>query len=86
MFRAAGLADIDVEVRAPVYPFGHSRRTARVDLVRSMRPYVLELGLASEAELDRLDTAARAHITDPGTVAVQGLLFLVWGRKPAQAG
>jgi hypothetical protein len=59
MFRAAGLADVDVEVRAPVYPFGHSRRTARVDLVRSMRPYVLELGLASEAELTRLAAARR---------------------------
>jgi hypothetical protein len=27
--------------------------------------------------------AARAHLDDPRTIAVSGLLFLVWGRKPA---
>ena len=27
--------------------------------------------------------AARAHIEDPRTVVMSGLLFLVWGRKPA---
>jgi ubiquinone/menaquinone biosynthesis C-methylase UbiE len=82
MFREAGLTDVGVEAQAPVYPPGHSRRTIRADLVRSMRPHVLELGLASEAELDELDAAARAHLTDPGTFAISGLLFLTWGRKP----
>jgi len=83
LFRDAGLADVGVEVRAPVYPHGHPRRTARADLVRSMRPHVLEMGLATEAELDELDAAARARLNDPRTVAVPGLVFLAWGRKPA---
>jgi hypothetical protein len=43
---------------------------------------VLEMGLASAAELDELDTAARAHLEDPRTVVISGLLFLTWGRKP----
>ena len=47
-----------------------------------MRPQVLEMGLASAAELDELDTAARAHLQDPHTIVISGLLFLTWGRKP----
>jgi ubiquinone/menaquinone biosynthesis C-methylase UbiE len=80
LFRQAGLEDIEVEVTARAYPPGHSRRTAYVDLVRSMRPHVLELELASEAELDELDAAARAHLEDPRTVIVASLFFLVSGR------
>jgi SAM-dependent methyltransferase len=83
LFRDAGLADVEVEVRAPVYPHGHPRRAARADLVRSMRPHVLEMGLASAAELDEMDAAVRAHLNDPRTVAIPGLLFLVWSRNPA---
>jgi SAM-dependent methyltransferase len=83
LFRQAGLADVGVEARVQMYPHGSSRRTIRLDLVRSMRPQVVEMGLASEAELKELDTAARAHLDDPHTVAVFGLLFLTWGRKPA---
>lgn len=83
LFRAAGLADVEVEARAPIYHSGHSRRTIRADLVRSMRPHVLQMGLASEAELDELDAAARAHLNDPRTVTISALMFLAWGRKPA---
>lgn len=39
------------------------------------------LGLASEAELDELDAAARAHLDDPRTVAMSHTLFLTWGRR-----
>jgi hypothetical protein len=65
-----------------MYPPDHSRRTIRLDLVRSMRPEILPVGLADQAELDELDAAARSHLTDPRTIALSGLLFLVWGRKP----
>lgn len=83
LFRQAGLADVTVEARAPVYPAGHSRRTIRADLVRAMRPHILQMGLASEAELDELDAAARVHLSDPPTVTISALMFLAWGRKPA---
>ena len=85
LFRQAGLADVGVEARVQLYPPGNSRRTIRLDLVRSMRPHVTEMGLASEAELEDLDAAARAHLEDPNTVAVSGLMYLVWGRKPPGA-
>ena len=84
-FRQAGLDDIQAEARAQMYPPGNSRRTVRLDLVRSMRPYALEMGLATDAELDELDTAARAYLDDPRTVVIYGLLFLTWGRKPDYA-
>lgn len=85
LYRRAGLEDVDVEVRATLYPAGHSRRTIRADLVRSMRPQVLEMELADERELDELDHAARRRFEDPHTVVMPFLNFLAWGRKPASA-
>lgn len=85
LYRQAGLEDVAVEVRAAVYPAGHSRRTIRADLVRSMRPRIVEMGLADEQELDQLDSAARTHFENPDTVVMPGLYFLAWGRKPARA-
>ncbi len=85
LLRQAGLADVGVEAKVQMYPPGNSRRTLRLDLVRSMRLQVLDMGLASAGELDELDTAARAHLDDPRTVVMYGLLFLTWGRKPGHA-
>ena len=82
LLRRAGLDDVQVEARVQMYPPGSSRRTIRPDLVRAMRPQVLDMGLASAAELDELDAAARAHLQDPHTIVISGLLFLTWGRKP----
>jgi len=51
-----------------------------------MRRYVVALGLASEAELDELDAAARAHFDRPDTVLMPGLFFLVSVRKRVASG
>ncbi len=83
LYRQAGLHDVTVEVRAGVYPAGHSRRTIRADLVRSMHPQIIEMGLADQHELDELDAAAREHFEDPDVLVMPGLYFLAWGRKPA---
>jgi SAM-dependent methyltransferase len=83
LFRAAGLEVAGVEARVQMYPLGHSRRMIRPDLLCSTRAQVVAMGLASAAELDELDAAARAHLGDPRTIVVTGLLFLVWARKPA---
>jgi ubiquinone/menaquinone biosynthesis C-methylase UbiE len=82
LYRDAGLHDVAVQARASVYPIGHSRRTIRVDLVRAMRPQILELGLADEPELEQLDATARAHLRNPDVVVMPHLSFLAWGRKP----
>jgi ubiquinone/menaquinone biosynthesis C-methylase UbiE len=81
LFRQAGLEEVQVEARVQMCQPGNSRRTIRLDLVRSIRSQVLEMGLASAAELDELDAAARTHLDDPHTVVISGLLFLTWGRK-----
>ena len=86
LFRQAGLVNVEVEIRAAFYPAGHTRRMIRLDLVRSMRPQIVQMGLASEDELDALDTAARAHLGDPRTVVMSALTFLAWGRKPPGLG
>jgi SAM-dependent methyltransferase len=83
LFRQAGLTDVRVESRTQMYPPGNSRRTVRLDLVRAMRPQILAMGLADKEELDELDATLRPHLEDPRTVVMTGLLFLVWGRKPA---
>jgi ubiquinone/menaquinone biosynthesis C-methylase UbiE len=83
MLRQAGLEDVGLQCRAHAVAPGSSRRTLRADLLRSMRPQIIEMGLASEAELVELDGAARAHLEDPETIIVFGLMFMTWGRKPA---
>ncbi len=85
LYRAAGLQDIGVEARAGAYRASDSRRTVRPDLVRSMRPMILDLGLADERELDEIDRAVREHLDAPRTLVIPHLTFLVWGRKPAAA-
>jgi SAM-dependent methyltransferase len=82
-YRRAGLEEVSVVVHAPAYPAGHSRRTILPDLVRSLRPTILELGLSDEPELADLDQAVRAHLADPRTLVLSHLLVVAWGRKPA---
>ena len=86
LYREAGLEVIGVEVRAPIHPAGDTRRTIRLDLVSSMRPMILELGLAEERELDELDRTVREHLANPNTLMMPSLYFLAWGRRPAATG
>jgi ubiquinone/menaquinone biosynthesis C-methylase UbiE len=82
LYLAGGLEDIGVDARAGVYRAADSRRTVLADLVRSLHPFILQLGLASQTELDRIDQAVRQHLDHPGTIVVPHLSFLAWGRKP----
>ena len=86
MYRAAGLQQIGVTMHATCYPAGHSRRTLLPDLVRSLHPVILELGLAGQRELAEVDEAARRHLADPRTLMMPHLLVVTWGRKPGQGG
>jgi len=82
LFRGAGLVDVGVMVYASSYPAGHSRRTVIPDLVRSLHPVILGLGLADKRELAQVDAAVRAHLADPRTLMMPHLLVTAWGRKP----
>jgi SAM-dependent methyltransferase len=81
LFRAAGLAEVEATVHASSYPVGHSRRTVIPDLVRSLHPVILELGLADERELADVDAAVRHHLADPRTLMMPHLFVTAWGRK-----
>lgn len=81
-YRAAGLTEVGTRVRADLHPSGHRRRMIVPELVRSLRPRILDTGLLTERELDDLDRVARAHIEAPGTVMLPMLYFTTWGRKP----
>jgi SAM-dependent methyltransferase len=82
LFREAGLVDVGATVYATSYPPGHSRRTVIPDLVRSLHPVIVGLGLASERELADVDEAVRAHLADPRTLIMPHVLVTAWGRKP----
>jgi SAM-dependent methyltransferase len=82
LLRHAGLDDVGVDVRPQLFAPGHTRRTNRLDLVRSLGRQIVEMSLASQAELDDLDRDARDHLIDPATITIAGFLFLVYGRKP----
>lgn len=84
LYREAGLQDIGVEAVAGVHRAADSRRTVIPDLVRSIHPVIVSLGLASQRELDELDRAVLAHLDDPRTLVMGHLSFLAWGRKPAR--
>ena len=86
MYRQAGLVDIHLQVHAGAYPVGHSRRTVIPDLVRSLRPVVAELGVASDAELNGVDLAVRRHLARTDTLMMPHLLVAVRGRKPRSGG
>ena len=83
LYRQAGLEDVRLEARAAIYPPRHSRRTIAADLIRAMRPQLLSLGASDEAELDSLDTIARAYLANPNVVVMPNLTFLACGRKPS---
>ena len=82
LYRHAGLTEVNIEARAPVYPVGHSRRTIRADLVRSMRPQIVAMGIADSNELNAVDEAVRNHLANPDVIVMPSLSFLVCGRKP----
>lgn len=85
LLATAGMGNIAVEARAPVYPPGHPQRTLCLDLVQDLRSRILRSGLIEACELDRLDHAARLHLDDPETLSVPVTYFVAWARKPAWA-
>jgi SAM-dependent methyltransferase len=82
LLRNAGLVDVGADGRADIYPAGHPRRTILPDLVRSMRQKVVDRGIVSGDDLDRIDREVRKHLANPETLTMSCLYFLAWGRKP----
>ena len=64
--------DDGTKATAQMYPPGNSPRTIRLDPVPSMRSPVLEMGVASAAELDELDAAALGALPAAPCAATTG--------------
>jgi SAM-dependent methyltransferase len=84
LYRQAGFVQVEFDVHVAAYPAGHSRRSLLPDLVRSLRPTLIERGVTDGASLAELDGQVRAHLANPDVVMVSHLLFAVWGRRPAE--
>lgn len=82
LFWNAGLVDVGIEARMTVYPPGHSRRTVRADIFRTLRGKIVARGIADADELDEIDRGVRTHLADPHTL-IAYTSFMAWGRKPA---
>jgi 2-polyprenyl-3-methyl-5-hydroxy-6-metoxy-1,4-benzoquinol methylase len=83
LLRQAGLEDIRVHPIIHVHPLGDSRRTLLLDFVDNFKHRILELELASEAEIAELKVGLATHLENPETGVFIGPYIQAWGRKPA---
>jgi len=83
LFRQAGLTDVGAEVRAELYPAGHSRRIIRLDLVRNMRVKIVSQAIAGERGAGRTGPRYPGSSRRPGRAGDPDPYFMVWGRKKA---
>jgi len=84
MMRGAGLKDVKVRLRAPEFwDLEHPRRFQILTFVDNLQEPMLASGLIGRDELDRQKVALRHHLEDPETIAVSGLNYQVWARKPS---
>jgi len=82
LFRAAGLADIEVDLVARVHPSGHFRRQTLISFVNNIREQLIEGGHIGRDELDREIAALEAHLADPGVQVTSHMFYRLTGRAP----
>jgi SAM-dependent methyltransferase len=83
LLRAAGLAEVEVEVHGRADPPGAYHRKHLLGLIEAIRGEIVERRLFTEQELAALTGALERHLDDPRTLVTRPLLFQAWGRKPA---
>jgi|GEM_PF-5980458 len=82
MFRACGLED--VQIRTSVQAVQDRHPYMRMPLIgaRAMRERMLDAGLTTARELDRLISGVEQAVNDPDRVQFTFTLVQVWGSKP----
>ena len=83
LLRSAGLVDVDAEIHARLARPGEPRRLQLPGLIGSIRDPLLREGTFTANELDSLLGELRAHLEDPRTLVMGGLVVQAWGRKPS---
>ena len=82
MFRSCGLED--VQIRTSVQALQDRHPYMRMPLIgaRAMRERMLDAGLTTARELDRLISGVEQAVNDPDRVQFTFTLVQVWGSKP----
>ncbi len=83
MLGNAGLDHIDVRVTARVTKPGDYYQTFLPTLVALVADQIVAGGAVNTEQLDAHAVALRAHLSAPGTITCQPLIWQAWGTKPA---
>ena len=78
--RAAGLANVDLDVVQPTFASGEGKAIALLSLA-NITDAVLQDGLASEAELRAMRDEVAAYIERDDTIVSLPRIFQVWGTR-----
>jgi SAM-dependent methyltransferase len=82
LLRAAGFADVGVNVQARVNHPGDFHQQLLLVFVQLFWEKIITRGLLQEEELNTLLEQLRLHLADPATLVVSPMLFQAWGHKP----
>jgi hypothetical protein len=81
LFLEAGLPKPEVSLIHPIYLRGEGKRLWEYTLLEGA-PYMIEKGLCTRAELDKLAADLAAVAVDETIAVAQGSMPVVWARKP----
>src|SRR5262249_43778443 len=85
LLKGAGLVDVGTHAHALVYRDDHPYKMHLLWFIAIARDRLLEKGVFSRAELDKLVDELRRHLEQPDTLVLAHLLFQAWGRRPLAA-
>jgi len=81
LFIDAELADVQLAISMPVFRTGEEKSIARLTL-SNIADTLIELGLATRTEIDRLTFELAKHEADPRSIQSTAQVFQVVGRRP----
>jgi SAM-dependent methyltransferase len=83
LMRQAEFEDVRVRLRAPEFwDIDHPRRFQILTFVDNLQEAMVAGGLITHQELVRQKSALQRHLEDPDAIAISGLGYQVWARKP----
>jgi ubiquinone/menaquinone biosynthesis C-methylase UbiE len=82
MLRDVGLEDVSVRPTARVTHVGEYYQTFLPTIAGLVRDVIIEAGELTADEFDSYAAALDAHLTAPGTLTCQPLMWQAWGRVP----
>jgi hypothetical protein len=80
LFFDTGLDEVHLEVVQPTFQSGAGKRIASITM-EHIREAVVQEGLASAQEVERIVADLDGFTADPRTIISMARIFQVWGRK-----